>query len=274
MPLSLPTLPTSRTTTILLLSLIPIAAPTAYLLNLKATVSRHVTSTTLIRHPRKKQQQDGSQPSASAADPPPEGGYPVTLPADVSGPSSPYVVSQERVTSRPIPLTALAQPFSPALMTAYVGATMEAYSRTPAAFAVWMVLRGDPDADRTFARAHIRSLAYADGDLVNGAYRVVYRGDGGRGPDHQRVELAICPPPSYTGPPVRGMIVVACEPATDDRGEDCVVFVNETWLWRTTEEKPSMLETVFGRWTHALMAEWLVVKGVRAVTTTGKVKDA
>src|SRR3569833_1704422 len=137
MPLSLPSLPTSRTTTILLLSLIPIAAPTAYLLILKATVSRHVTSTTLIHHPRKKQQQNSSPPTASAADPPPEGGYPVTLPADVSGPSSPYVFSQERVTSRPIPLTALAQPFSPALMTAYVGVSLVVFCWLPAVFVVW-----------------------------------------------------------------------------------------------------------------------------------------
>jgi hypothetical protein len=49
--------------------------------------------------------------------------------------------------------------------------------------------------------------------------------------------------------------------------EDKVKFVNETVLWRRKDEKPSMLEGFFGQWLHGLMVRWMVLQGVKAVTS-------
>lgn len=49
-------------------------------------------------------------------------------------------------------------------------------------------------------------------------------------------------------------------------GGNKVKFVNETVLWRGVSGSPTLLEGCIGRWLHTLMASWLVVKGIGAVT--------
>ncbi|KAL2172975.1 uncharacterized protein P884DRAFT_109079 [Thermothelomyces heterothallicus CBS 202.75] len=88
---------------------------------------------------------------------------------------------------------------------------------------------------------------------------------------HERVEMALDPPRAYHGVPavVRGIVVAGLE----TRGEDGrVVFVNETWMWRRQgEEAPLLLERPLGRWLHAVLAGWLVMKGLAAVSEKGRV---
>lgn len=70
-------------------------------------------------------------------------------------------------------------------------------------------------------------------------------------------------PRSYGGPPVRGLILSALEEEQDGAA---VRFVNETWLWRRRDEKPTLLESGLGKWLHSPLAGWLVIKGLGAVT--------
>lgn len=70
----------------------------------------------------------------------------------------------------------------------------------------------------------------------------------------------LSPPEGYTGPEAHGVIVAAVELVGDD-----FMFVNETWLRRGLDEKPTMLEGAVGRWFHSLLAAWLIGKGVSAV---------
>ena len=74
-------------------------------------------------------------------------------------------------------------------------------------------------------------------------------------------------PPSYQGPVPRGLLVAeAAQVAVADKRLDAVVFVNETWMWRRVDEKPTLIESPVARWFHGMMARWLVVRGIGAVT--------
>jgi hypothetical protein len=151
------------------------------------------------------------------------------------------------------------------LLTSYLRTTMTAFSRTPQAFMIRAAI-ADANEKRTFDRSWIEQLSFAEGDRVDGVYRVAYRGAESSGEGSQRCELMLDAPASYTGPVVTGMIVATVESIAKPDGEDAVVFVNETWFWRKTGDKPVMLESAVGRWLHSLLAGWLVVKGIRAVS--------
>jgi hypothetical protein len=124
----------------------------------------------------------------------------------------------------------------------------------------------DENQKQTFDQTWIERLSFAEGDWVDGVYRVAYRGAASSGDGSQRCELMLDAPASYTGPVVKGMIVAAVERIAKPDGREVVVFVNETWFWRKVGEKPVMLESTIGRWLHSLLAGWLVVKGIRAVS--------
>ncbi|PGH08225.1 hypothetical protein GX51_01379 [Blastomyces parvus] len=286
----LPTLST-RTSALVIIGILPIAAPTAYLLYLRLTTARHITSSTGRYHPPPPPSTDqsnstsnandkpSSQPSTHGQPPHP----PLTIPAHLPT-SATHTTLYERVTSHPIPLTSLNDAFStattatsvpPALLTTYLRTTMKAFSRTPQAYMIRSALKGNP-AHATFDDTCIDALEFQPGDRVNGMYVVTYRGEGVAGWG-ERVEISLDVPEGYTGAgrDVEGMLVVGVEGVGGEeekrngKGEGevgSILLFNETWLWRSEGGKPVMLESVVGRWLHALLAGWLIVKGTRAIT--------
>ncbi len=241
-----------------ILSLLPVAVPTVYVLVLKLWVSRHVqTARTGAR---------GLEPAPPEKQPtaPPPDQHPASIPAQVVRPDSDFVLACERVASRPVAVSELAYPPSPELLTVYVRAAMESFSWTPQAFLIRALIK-DAETKRTFDSDYIHALDFADGDLVDGVYRVVYRGNGLLA-GSERVELILRPPESYRGPSAEGLIVVGMERAATPDGAEAVVFTNETWLWRRRDEPLLILERALGRWFHELLAGWLIVKGLESVT--------
>ena len=196
---------------------------------------------------------------------------------------SEWIVTFERVTSNPVSLATLearqddgvdqssdaaSQPSR--LLREYLQAAHVAFSWTPQAMMIRAMLKEQECRD-SFARRWIKSLSFRVGDLVNGVYKVSHYDDLDRN-GGERAELLIHTPPSYRGPPVRGLILSVIEPAVEATS-GMVVFVNETWLWRQRHEKPTLLESGFGQWFHGLLASWLVVKGMAAVSEAQRAKD-
>jgi hypothetical protein len=255
-----PSLGLSSKTTIVILSLLPVAIPTAYILILKATVSRRVTVQTETSRPTK----DGTTRRLPAA------ALPVSLPADVTSPTSTGTICCERAVSRPVPYSALAHPpDSPALLTAYARAVMEAFSWLPQAFLIRATIK-EPDLKASFETPFIRSLALEQGDVVNGVWRVTHRGGGpatakGQQQQQQRIEYTMSLPASYTGPVMHCQVICILEPAGGG-DDEAMLFVNETWIWRSPVEKPTMLEGAVGRWLHSMVVGWMMLKGIKAVT--------
>ncbi|KAL2162965.1 hypothetical protein VTH06DRAFT_6801 [Thermothelomyces fergusii] len=251
------------------LAVLPVAIPVAYLLYLDRILSTRFRTVTGVR--------DKRRPSASDTSPiPPDIPPPASLPEEVRADAdgSEWVLACERVVSEPLAL-ALAPSASavvPDLVTRYVRATMAAFSGTPQAWLLWASVDGR--ARRTFAGRFIGALAFRPGDRANGFWVVRHRGEHrarDRSSQDERVEMALDPPPGHRGGPaaVRGLVVAGLE----TRGEDgMVVFVNETWMWRLQgEEAPVLLERPLGRWLHAVLARWLVMKGLEAVSEGGQV---
>lgn len=268
-----------RWTTVALIAL-PVAIPVAYLVYVNHAIRKSTTSTAGRRDP------DSSHQPRD----------PASLPADVKSDSSQWVVAYERVVSNPIPTSSLAyavaesstlshsspdgssttQPST--LLREYIRATHAAFSWTPQAVLIRAMIK-EGDIRRSFDGAWIDSLAFAPGELVNGVYRVSHH-QKDISTVSERVELIMEVPASFKGPAVRGLLVAAIEPAPaadlqrpgeTDKGE-MVLFVNETWMWRRAEEKPTLLETPFGKWFHTQLAGWLIMRGLSAVVGVGKQK--
>ncbi|KAM0664078.1 hypothetical protein ACQRIU_007079 [Beauveria bassiana] len=271
--LSLPDLGRHR---IAAVALLPVVLPTVYVAYLNWAVRRRTSSTS-----------GQLPPSSAAAASVPR--TPQSLPADVLARPQEWVVSYERVISRPIPAASLVAKLlrrggggggggtdetSPSpLLTAYLRTTYKAFSWTPQAFLIHGML-AEPERKASFGAAHIDGLRFARGDVVDGVYRVTSYEGGAKSSSSSSskdkavvevVELSIDVPRSYKGPAVRGIVVSAVEPLVGD-GEDAVQFVNETWLWRKKDEKPTLLESGLGQWFHRLLAGWLVMKGLGSVT--------
>ncbi|KAK0382847.1 hypothetical protein NLU13_9942 [Sarocladium strictum] len=200
-------------------------------------------------------------------------GAPKSLPAHVAADPDGWVIHYERVASQGVPVSDLTQPLSQGsdhepslLLQRYMQNSHYAFSRTPQAFVLGLVIK-DVDARRTFSPQYIRTLEFHPGQRVNGAYTVVYVGEGhvqGSG----RVELALDPPKGYHGPAPQGRIISEVLPARAVEGsasEDAVVFVNETWMWRKQHQPKTLLEGGLGAWLHALTSGWLILQGLRAV---------
>ncbi|KAI0377476.1 hypothetical protein F5Y04DRAFT_263970, partial [Hypomontagnella monticulosa] len=259
------------TTIRVLLVLAPVALPTAYLFLLKRSLARRTITSARISPPdplvaattNKKHARSARASSVSES----------ALPPYVLAEPGKYVVARERVTSQPVSVTALRDEFLcfksggselGGLLEAYLSATMRAFSWTPQA--LLMARMGasvvDPEGyRRTFSAEYLDACKFQPGDRVCGVYVVRSRNGG-------RVVLDLSPPGGWKGPVVTGALDVGYE--YDGRE---VRFVNETVMWRNSEGgKPTMLEGRMGRWLHTLMASWLVVKGVEAVTD-GRVKS-
>lgn len=197
--------------------------------------------------------------TASASEP----AFPMSLPQSVStNETTDYVLWNERVVSKPVALSELRSPGEglDELLTRYVRGTMVAFTCTPQAYLIRKML---PDSvGETFEADYINAMDFKEvNQRVDGVYTVQYRGTG---PCDERVEMRLSPPEGYTGPRSDGIIVAAIEPA--ERGStDAIVFINETWLWRNANEKPTLLEGFVGRWFHSFLAAWLIEKGTKAI---------
>lgn len=253
------------------LTIIPVAAPVFYALYMNWTISRQTTSNT-GRLP-------ADQATSRSKRWPPE--PPKSLPEEIEQDSSKWIVAYERVVSRPIspdclilpPMQSTSSNNSPSpLFKSYIQATQKAFSWTPQAFLIRSLIR-EPEIRATFDAKSIERLDFKRDDVVNGVYRVShYEQDQRTGAE--RVELMIQAPASYKGPAVRGLILSTIEYPSKHENldeaieDDDIVFVNETWMWRLTEEKPTMLESRTGSWFHSLLAGWLILKGIAAVKTS------
>ncbi|CRK15787.1 hypothetical protein BN1723_010789, partial [Verticillium longisporum] len=264
--------------------LLPITLGAVYLYLLERRIAR---AAMLSSGRRAHRPSAASSSSAAAATPP----LPLSLPQDVASNPSTWVLAYERAVSNPVPARRVSQhqaqqqptapdakpsagkTEAPRLLRAYARTVHSAFSWTPQAFAIRASIP-EPAIRRSFDAAWIQNLAFDEGDLVNGVYKVAYRGPG-RVPGSERVELVIEAPPSWTGPEVRGIIVAEvrggaeaeAEAEAEAKAARQVVFVNETWLWRREGEKATMLETAVGKWFHGLLAGWLVMRGIAGVTT-------
>lgn len=292
--------PSSKTAaTVLAILIAPVVLEAGYLLYLKRYVSRRTVASGGRRLPRSSSVQpasasvdpnDSKTPPSSAQETIPASVHrPASLPAHVSDDASQdCVLAYERLVSHPVAASSLREGLefppdeatSPSLLlssqqqqllTTYLRATMKAFARTPQAYVIRAAL--GPDARRTFGDAHIDGLEFRIGDRVAGVYTVAYRGcRSGEGIREERVELMLDAPSCYRGPVVEGLIAAAVELLPDDEIGDekelvrRAVFVNETWMWRKPEEKPTMLEGKVGSWLHSLLAGWLVTKGLDVVT--------
>jgi hypothetical protein len=243
-------LPTAKLT--IGLAVLPLAISATYLVYLDRLASKQCIASTGLRHKKKR---TNTIPASIRK--------PATLPEEVESDESEWVLAYERVVSTPLHPPSLPYDLQndlSTILTQYVRTTMTAFSWTPQAF-ILRASAGDSAVKKTFDTPFIQNLAFCEGDPVNGFWRVVYRGDGGL-TGGQRVEMALDAPPTYKGPVVRGVVVSGIEM----RGDGDVVFVNETWMWRREGEPPVLLEGCMGRWLHAVLSGWLVMKGVRAVT--------
>jgi len=247
------------------LFLLPVVVPAAYLYRFSRQVSSKTTATT---------GRSGSINKLAAVD-----GYhyplrePVSLPDEVKD-SSQWEVAYERIISHPIPASSLEYPVADAvtegdrpsaLMRAYTSTAQAAFVSTPQGYLMRAAIK-DPPTKLTFNVNWIQNISFHRGDLVNGAYRVVYHGSGADARS-ERVELAIEKPPSYKGSVPRGLIISEIHQVVDDvTGRTDVIFANETWMWRRRDEGKTLIETAFGSWFHCLTVGWLVLKGLDKVT--------
>ena len=242
----------SRNTVVAVVST-PALLSIAYFAYLSHTVRRNTKSITGVRK-SKELEKDTSKLQ-----------LPRSLPDDVRSDDSTWVLAYERVVSHPISpssltITASENPESylSQVLQVYASAAQKAFASTPQAFLIRSLL--EPDRKRTFDAAWIQGLAFEHGDIVNGVYKVSYRGQD-QARNTERVELIIEAPPSYPGHVPNGLILAEVERV----GNGNLVFTNETWMWRRRTEKPTLLETGLGGWTHTLLAGWLIMKGIQAV---------
>ncbi|UNI22900.1 hypothetical protein JDV02_008744 [Purpureocillium takamizusanense] len=293
-----------RTSTVALAALLPTAAvavPVVYLVYLNGRIRSSTTSragrrSSSRQHGNHQEQQERREGSAASETRAPAD--PRSLPGHVrSDDGSQWVVSYERVVSKPIPASSLSRPPTtttaaddPAaatgqeeqqqqrpspLLRAYIRAAHVAFSWTPQALLMRAMIK-EPSLKRSFDRDWIDALDFVPGDMVNGVYRASHYSKEA-GSVSERSELLIEVPASYKGPPVKGLLVAAIEPAaasstSDEEDEEAVVFVNETWMWRGVDEPPTLLESPLGGWFHGKLAGWLILKGLSTVVAGRKDK--
>lgn len=265
MPLAIPS-----KATIVALSLVPVVAPTAYLLLIRAITSRYIAVSATQKRvltPKDKEAVAAStstttfSPETTVADTVP----PHSIPDEVFADGAPYVVYCERVVSKPVPikcLTVEGDALSGALLTTYLRGTMGAFAWTPMGIIMHRIIQ-DPALRATFSAEYLESLNFAKDDIACGPHKVTYRSS-------DRAEMMTQRLVDKPDLVVHAVIVAAVE--TTASGND-VVFVNETWFWRhAQEEPPSMLESAAGRWLHTLVGGWMIFKGTSKVTAPVKAK--
>ncbi|ETS75182.1 hypothetical protein PFICI_13666 [Pestalotiopsis fici W106-1] len=203
------------------------------------------------------------------------------LPAEVQQDRDAWIVVRERIVSKPFQTTSTRQTKGEeksrlsGLLDTYLRTTMRLFTYTPQA---WLMRRlmTDPEARRTFETGYLSSCDFAVGDRVCGVYVVTSRSAPRQEEDEEgreTVVLVLAPPQGWTGPVVKGRLIAVLE-EEEQKEEDMeggngvrtIRAVNETVLWRRREgEAPVFLEGAVGRWLHAFMVQWMVIRGVQTV---------
>lgn len=259
------------------LSLVPVVVPAVYLAVVQVLVSRQIATTGTTKRVLTKKDKLLAQTSTATAE---NAAPPKSIPEHLLDDATPYVVTCERVVSRPIPASALTDPIlfdatasdkqkTSYVLTSYLRGTMSAFAWTPQGLIMKSVV-SDAAVRRTFSLDYIRGLTFVASDLACGAYQVTYRAgaEGNAALSRDRVELSIVPLADRPDLVVHGVIVTEIERTPTE-----VVFVNETWMWRhVTDEKPTMIEGAVGRWLHSLVGGWMILKGTKKVTAPIRVK--
>ncbi|KAK6070174.1 hypothetical protein SCUP515_08658 [Seiridium cupressi] len=203
-----------------------------------------------------------------------KGGTLPILPAEVLDAPGHWVVALERVVSNPISVAdrdaevvavddqaAGGRRRFDGLMETYLRTTMALFARTPQAWFMDRLIK-DPAAKQTFGAEYLARCGFAVGDRVCGVYVVTSRTARGADKGGEMVVLTLAPPEGWTGPVVRGRLVVGYECDM----EDGLRLLNETVLWRRKGENPLFLERVMGKWMHSFMVQWMVSSALRALT--------
>lgn len=166
------------------------------------------------------------------------------------------------ISTLSIPANSLPHLATHDLLTAYLQHTMTLFSRTPQAYALWAMCGRDEARRRSFDREWIESLAFEEGGLVCGMYRVLGRGvdgdSGDKGSEGGEGKSGwVCFGMAMNG--VEGRLVVAVS-ARGSGGER--VFSTETWMWVPKQAGVVMpMERTLPRFMHRLGSQWLLVKG-------------
>ncbi|KAI1855576.1 hypothetical protein JX266_000441 [Neoarthrinium moseri] len=207
------------------------------------------------------------------------------LPAEVRDAPQHWIVARESVVSRHVPATDLNPQFLcpegngdgdgergkafHGMVEAYISRSMRLFNHTPQA---WFMRRAitDHEARETFDAEYLDQCRFEVGDRVCGVYVVSSRTRHAGG---ETVILSLSPPGGWTGPVVQGNLVVGYEREDREAVGYGIRITNETVLWRRKSEKPVFLEAALGRWLHAFMVQWMVVKGVEELTNGNGVKS-
>ncbi|TGJ84329.1 hypothetical protein E0Z10_g4409 [Xylaria hypoxylon] len=250
---------------IVLLAAVPVVLPAAYLAYVLRQGARRTTATTSITPP---------DPLLGNAKSYKEGGDTLAIPSAVLAAPDRYIVAKEHVVSEAIPLRRILPGLRPGLdgeaerglLETYLGTTMRMFTWTPQAFAMKSIVSRLPDGAahaNTFSTPYLDACLFEPGDRVCGVYVVrehIVNSSGG-----ERVFLDLSSPEGWKGPTVGG--VLDCGVVLEENeGEVFVRFVNQTVMWRTKDEKPTLLEGTVSRWLHTAMVGWMMVRGVEAVT--------
>ncbi|KAI8624205.1 hypothetical protein F5Y19DRAFT_323623 [Xylariaceae sp. FL1651] len=266
-----------------LLALAPIVVPAAYVVYVLRQGARRTSASTRISPPdplvgESRAGTKGSDATARAGGTAMEDGDTAAIPPAVLAEREQHVIARERVVSDAVPLESICPSLRPGgrddgsesarkgLLETYLSNTMRLFTWTPQAFVMKsMVSRLPRGAEyaATFSAPYLDSCRFEVGDRVCGVYVVRERVSQ---PGGERVFLDLSPPVGWTGPVVDGVLDCGFVLGKGEGGEPYIRFVNETLLWRRKEDRPTLLEGKAGRWLHALMVRWMVVRGVEAVT--------
>ncbi|KAH9894546.1 hypothetical protein F4778DRAFT_279326 [Xylariomycetidae sp. FL2044] len=274
-----------------ILALTPIVIPAAYIYYLQRSFAARTVTTGHISHFGAESQEQDAEDLHLDHDHTPS--FP--LPHEIRASRDEYVIARERIASHLIPIPSLIRPALllpppppqqgppspppapdpdpdpdldvPALLTAYLRTTLRLFSCTPQAFIMKYMMIADADAKATFSAPYLANCDFAIGDRVCGVYVVAARADG-------RAVLSLQPPGGWKGPVATGLLSVGFDVveeggAGDDGGKGeprYVRAVNETVLWRSRHQEPSVLESRAGRAVHGFMVRWMVLRGVEAIT--------
>jgi hypothetical protein len=279
---SVPAWPLSQRDTVILGIALPVALPAAWAIYRQYSVSSRgkITSSRILPKGSSKSKDTVSATAAGA-----EAQRPVSMPADVP----PADVSQfyERVEAHEVlatdlPADLLPGPSAPpsALLTAYIRLSMLAHTKTFAGKAIAKKLSAD--RLKTCQPQYIATLDFKKGDLVNGTYRVVYRGPTpGAEPEtgSERIELALEIPDGWDGPRIAGYVVVAFQTlppkVTDTKGGGKELlgqfsFSNEVWLWNGAPKGFFPFDYAFMRWFHSVTSGSLVLDSIDGLKRRAK----
>lgn len=278
---------------LVLLAVVPIVAPAAYVAYVLGQGARRTIASASITPPdpltgRKRVKaargNDAVEASKGEMDT-------LAIPADVLAEADTYVISRERIVSEAIALDRILPALRSGLadsddeseedeeeeeeprdlLETYLATTMRMFTWTPQAYGMKAMVARIPDAGeahaKTFTIPYLDACLFEEGDRVCGVYVVREHVSSSKG---ERIFLDLSAPAGWTGPDVKGVLDCGFLFGQDAEGGRVIRFVNETVMWRRKDgEKPTLLEGGFARRLHAWMVGWMMVRGIESVTLPG-----